>query len=106
MRCELVIDVLQLAGRFAEREPGRDDGAGGRAAHQIEPVAEAYFHARSRAEQALNPLQERNRYAAAHAAAIERQHPFLTRREQVPVTRRMIPSHAQSLAIRRLVSTP
>ena len=70
---------------FAERERARDDRAGGRAADQIEMVAEPDLLPGLRAQDRFDPLQERDRDDAAHAAAVERQDAFRPGPEQMPV---------------------
>src|SRR5438105_13811333 len=101
-----MIDVLQIAGGFAEREPGRDDCPGRRAPNQIEPIAESNVRPSLRGQGRLDPFQECNRDDAANAAAIERQDSFGTSIEKVPVARGMLPSHPGRLTIRPPVSTP
>ncbi len=84
-RRELGVELLHLGGAEAERQRARDDGPGRGAADQVEVIAEPDLLAVMLGEDLLDPLQERDRDGAAHAAAVEREDALRARPEQMPV---------------------
>jgi hypothetical protein len=76
-----------IRNRPAQRQGRGDDGAGGSAAHQIEPVGKPEFRTLPRvlAQQCLDPRQEGQFDDALGAAAIQRKDPLLAGAEQMPV---------------------
>ena len=79
------IELAHLAGPVAERQRAGDDRAGRGAADQVEMIAEPDLLAVVLGEDLLHALQERDRDRAAHAAAVERQHPLRPGAEELVV---------------------